>query len=108
MKCVLVLVGIAFCCISLNLASEVPNIGSEIAGAAVNRTKRGCVDWQGCYNGYCWAGCGISGMWCYTAPDGNQAYHYHACSSDSDCSGCWGCDGPCTHTNFFNPKPIND
>lgn len=118
------------CCILISSVLGKPSIDLETVEISPNRTKRhiwdrwdhwdhdhakvtnwfsrggfmynNCVDWFGCYNGYCWAGCtrlGILDEWCYTENEGKPA----RCKKISDCHGCWNCRGACTMTDFFDP-----
>lgn len=120
----------AMCCISLSGVLGTPSVDPETVEIARHRTKRHiwdhvhhwdhdhaavnnlfgrggfmynkCVDWFGCYNGHCWAGCtriGVGDEWCYTENEDKPAL----CKKHSDCHGCWTCHGSCTITNFFDP-----
>lgn len=121
---------LAMCCILFCSVFGTPSVDSGTVEIARNRTKRHiwdhvhhwdyehasvnnlfgrggfmynkCVEWFGCYKGYCWAGCtrlGFFDEWCYTENEGKPV----RCKRLSDCHGCWNCHGSCTITDFFDP-----
>eukprot|EP01098_Paradermamoeba_levis_P005181 TRINITY_DN2203_c0_g2_i2.p1 TRINITY_DN2203_c0_g2~~TRINITY_DN2203_c0_g2_i2.p1 ORF type:complete len:273 (-),score=96.44 TRINITY_DN2203_c0_g2_i2:37-855(-) len=76
------------------------SVDFEKLGKSVSSAYTDCSQKSGCHHGYCWSGCAgafptVNGPeWCYTrkTKSGGRV----KCSSDSECSGCWQCDGSCT------------
>lgn len=104
---------------------ETTAIPAQVNISAADRVKRDAVDigasgagdgasllisyWEagsgpcaesGCYDGYCWAGCGLTrtalAAWCYTTKSYSQSFAYVKCNKDRDCGSCWSCAGSCT------------
>lgn len=84
--------------------NSVEDTGLDVTGTS-GREKRlasECAKKGGCHQGYCWASCSITSNkdkepeWCYTTKTYSQSYSYIKCSSDSECSKCLKCAGPCS------------
>lgn len=72
--------------------------GVGLASMSIANSNK-CSATAGCFNGFCWAWCGVSlesGEWCFTTKTYSQSYKYVTCQYDSDCNECWKCAGPCT------------
>lgn len=72
--------------------------GVGLASMSISNANK-CSATAGCFNGYCWAWCGVSltdGEWCYTTKTYSQSFEYVQCEYDSDCDECWKCAGSCT------------
>lgn len=69
-----------------------------LASMSISNSRK-CSATAGCFNGFCWAWCGVSltgGEWCYTTKTYSQSFNYVSCQYDSDCDECWKCAGSCT------------
>lgn len=59
-----------------------------------------CSSKAGCYEGKCWAYCGLSLTsfdWCYTTLTYSQSFSYVSCTTDAECKPCWLCASSCVY-----------
>lgn len=118
MKCSLIILVVVFCRTLSYFVGGMSNIEAEYYHPTINETmiyvrsdgkgeEVDCVNWYGCWNGYCWVGCCVDdcydddgkkiqhGDWCYSAPPEAKDNSYQKCKKKSDCSNCWTCTGGC-------------